>query len=53
MDDGPWTWQKDTSVFITPDKFSAPLNGRHELKVISRNNTNLIDPDRRFDHGES
>ena len=44
VDDGPWTSQKDTSVFITPDKFKAPLNGRHKVKVISRNNTNLIDP---------
>ncbi len=44
VDDGPWTWQKDTSVFITPEKFAAPLNGIHEVKVISRNNTNLIDP---------
>ena len=44
VDDGPWTWQADTSVFITPDKFSAPLTGRHEIKVTSRNNTNLIDP---------
>ena len=44
VDDGPWTWQVDTSVFITPDKFSGALTGRHEIKVTSRNNTNLIDP---------
>jgi hypothetical protein len=44
VDDGPWTWQTDTSVYITPDKFSGSLNGQHELKVISRNNTNLVDP---------
>ena len=29
---------------ITPEKFSGSLNGPHELKVISRNNTNLVDP---------
>lgn len=44
VDDGPWTWQTDTSVYITPDKFSGALSGKHELKVTSRNNTNLIDP---------
>jgi hypothetical protein len=25
VDDGPWTWQVDTSVFITPDKFPGSL----------------------------
>jgi hypothetical protein len=44
VDDGPWTWQKDTSVFVTPDQFKGALNGRHKIKVISRNNTNLTDP---------
>ncbi len=44
VDDGPWTWQTDTSIFITPDKIPGSLNGRHKLKVTSRNNTNLLDP---------
>lgn len=44
VDDGPWTWQADTSVFITPDRFTGSLNGIHEIKVTSRNNTNLVDP---------
>ena len=43
-DDGPVTWTTDTSVFVTPDKFSPPFNGQHKLRVISRNNTNLTDP---------
>jgi hypothetical protein len=44
VDDGPWTWQEDTSVFITPDKFLGSLTGQHEIKVTARNNTNLVDP---------
>ncbi len=44
VDGGPWTWQTDTSVFITPDKIPGSLDGLHTIKVISRNNTNLIDP---------
>ena len=43
-DGGPVTWTQDTSVFVTPDKFVQPLSGLHKLRVISRNNTNLIDP---------
>jgi hypothetical protein len=43
-DGGPVTWTTDTSVFVTPDKFTGSLNGLHKLKVISRNNTNLTDP---------
>jgi hypothetical protein len=44
VDGGPVTWTTDTSLFVTPDKFSGSLNGQHKLKVISRNNTNLTDP---------
>jgi hypothetical protein len=44
VDGGPVTWTKDTSVFVTPEKFTPPLNGRHTLRVVSRNNTNLTDP---------
>lgn len=44
VDGGPWTWQKDTSVYITPDKIPGSLNGQHKIRVTSRNNTNLVDP---------
>jgi hypothetical protein len=44
VDGGAWTWTPDTSVFLKPEMFKAPLNGPHMLRVISRNNTNLIDP---------
>ncbi len=43
VDDGPWHWQKDTSVFVTPDQIPGSLSGKHKFKVISRNNTNLVD----------
>jgi hypothetical protein len=43
-DGGPWHWQTDTSVFVTPADFSSPLAGRHVLYVTARNNTNLTDP---------
>jgi hypothetical protein len=44
VDNGPLAWQKDTSVFVTPDKFAAPLTGPHLIRVTARNNTNLVDP---------
>ena len=44
VDGGPWHWQKDTSVYVTPVQIPGTLNGTHKFKVISRNNTNLIDP---------
>lgn len=44
VDGGPWNWQKDTSVYVTPAQIPGTLNGTHKFKVISRNNTNLIDP---------
>lgn len=43
VDDGPYTWTTDTSVFIHPDLF-VPLEGTHTLRVISKDNTNLVDP---------
>jgi len=43
VDDGEWTWTTDTTVTITPDKLKAPLTGTHTLKVISRDDTNLVD----------
>ncbi len=44
VDSGPWTWVTDTSIFIPPSVFSQPLSGQHIIRVISRNNTNLVDP---------
>jgi hypothetical protein len=44
VDGGPMQWVVDTSVIITPEYFKQPLLGNHYIKVISRNNTNLIDP---------
>jgi hypothetical protein len=44
VDDGPYTWMTDTSINLPPSAFKAPLNGSHKVKVISRNNTNLVDP---------
>lgn len=44
VDGGPWHWGEDTSVIITPENFKLPVNGKHSIKVTSRNNTNLIDP---------
>jgi len=44
VDGGPWHWGEDTSVIITPENFKSPVNGKHYIKVTSRNNTNLVDP---------
>ena len=45
VDDGPWTLAEGHLGLRHPDqKFAGSLNGRHEFKVISRNNTNLVDP---------
>ena len=43
IDDGDWNWLKDTTLFISPANFN-PLEGKHEIKVTARDNTNLIDP---------
>jgi len=43
VDDGEFTWTTDTVVFIHPDNF-IPLEGDHTLRVISKDNTNLVDP---------
>ncbi|HOX87336.1 MAG TPA: hypothetical protein PKW76_14055 [bacterium] len=43
VDDGPWQWTQDTTVFIGPEHFS-PLEGNHTIRVTSRDNTNLVDP---------
>lgn len=44
VDDGPWNWTEDTTVFITPENFSQPLSGLHKIVVISKDNTDLLDP---------
>lgn len=44
VDGSDWTWIPDTTLFITPDRFRPPLEGSHGIRVISRDNTNLIDP---------
>jgi hypothetical protein len=44
VDGGPWTWQEDTSVFVSPRAFAGTLDGPHTIVVTSRNNTNLVDP---------
>ena len=43
-DDGDWNWTNDTLIYISPENFSAPLNGEHVIRVTSRDNTNLVDP---------
>lgn len=43
VDNNEWNWTLDTTLFITPDYFD-PLEGEHKIRVISRDNTNLIDP---------
>ncbi|MCX6150906.1 MAG: hypothetical protein NTX22_10305 [Ignavibacteriales bacterium] len=43
VDDGSLTWTPDTTVIITPDKFKVPLSGEHTIKVITKDNTNLVD----------
>lgn len=44
VDNGPWHWTPDTSTYIPPSEFKGPLEGEHTIKVISRDNTNLVDP---------
>jgi hypothetical protein len=44
VDDGELHWTEDTTVVIKPEEFKAPLTGEHTIKVVSRDNTNLIDP---------
>lgn len=43
VDGNDFFWTQDTVVMITPDKLAEPLAGEHTFKVISRDNTNLID----------
>ncbi len=41
VDDGDWTWTTDTTLYITPDMFSEPLNGNHVIRITARDNTNI------------
>ncbi len=43
VDRGAWHWETDTTLYITPDNF-VPLEGKHTIRVTSRDNTNLVDP---------
>lgn len=45
-DGSDWHWisAKDSVVTITPQDFSQPLTGEHTIKVISKDDTYLIDP---------
>jgi hypothetical protein len=43
VDDGPWNWTTDTTVYIGPEHFPN-LQGEHTIRVTSRDNTNLVDP---------
>jgi hypothetical protein len=43
VDDSEYTWTNDTTLHIPPEYFE-PLSGEHKIKVISRDNTNLVDP---------
>jgi len=44
VDGGSWNWGSDTSIYLTPAVFKQPLDGIHTIRVTSRNNTNLVDP---------
>lgn len=42
VDDGEWNWTQDTTLFIKPEFFSS-IEGKHKIRVTSRDNTNLVD----------
>ena len=43
VNDGEWHWTEDSQVYIDPSEF-IPLEETHWIHVISRDNTNLVDP---------
>ena len=45
-DSGDWHWvcAKDSTVIVKPEDFGQPLDGEHTLKVISKDDTYLLDP---------
>lgn len=46
VDDSEWQWvkAKDSVVIIKPEDFAEPLDAEHTIKVISKDDTYLIDP---------
>ncbi len=46
VDGGNWNWvdAKDSVVVIKPQDFADPLDSEHTIKVISKDDTELIDP---------
>lgn len=42
IDGSDWIWTQDTTMYITPDLFSTPLEGQHTIQVIARDNTNIL-----------
>ncbi len=42
VDGSEWVWTQDSIMYITPDLFSTPLEGRHTIEVIARDNTNIL-----------
>jgi hypothetical protein len=43
VDEGEWHWTEDSMVYADPSEF-LPLEETHWIYVISRDNTNLVDP---------
>lgn len=43
VDGGDWIWMEDTTLYLTPDMFTEPLDGYHTIHVTARDNTNLLD----------
>lgn len=45
-DSGDWHWVSvvETEVIVKPQDFDEPLDGEHTLRVISKDDTDLIDP---------
>ena len=45
-DGGDWQWvaARDSVITIKPNDFNQPITGEHTIKVISKDDTDLIDP---------
>jgi len=46
VDEGNWHWvsANDTIIYIKPEEFGEKLDGEHIIKVISKDDTYLVDP---------
>ncbi len=44
VDDGPWNWTRDTTLYIPPAMFASPLEGTHTVRVTARDDTDMFDP---------